>query len=77
MNNENLNFRVDLRTGEVRTAVVFANRADVQKQYDLKVSYLIFYMSAYLYMFVLMYQNTISNSNRGASYKLIINNSNH
>ena len=30
-------FRVDLRTGEVRTAVVFANRADVQEQYDLKV----------------------------------------
>ncbi|KAL5251831.1 hypothetical protein ACHWQZ_G014847 [Mnemiopsis leidyi] len=30
-------FQVDLRTGEIRTAVVFANRADVQEQYDLKV----------------------------------------
>ena len=28
---------MDLRTGEIRTAVVFANRADVQEQYDLKV----------------------------------------
>ena len=31
------NFRVDLRTGEIRTAVVFANRADIQEQYNLKV----------------------------------------
>lgn len=30
-------FEVDLKTGEIRTAVVFANRADLQEQYNLKV----------------------------------------